>query len=430
MPRRFFKITLTYLIVLFFFTGCRFKERLEKNEDNTATSSEMSIIRNDGTIEELKFHPPLELTNLGTNPLAFVLKDLNQDGRLDLTLLNTAVNEDRQFLRVLIRTSNDLSNTSDTWFQTAIAQKMETDFRPQHLIVEDVDKDGFQDIITTHPENDRIRFWKGQLADNRYFLATTATEITVGDFPTTIVAGAFETEGQVGAAITNRTSDDLSIILDFTTKTSLLLKESQGVGKDPVELVVGDWNKDGCLDLASLSHNKERVDIFKNTPCLANGVGISFEKLGDQKVGKNPQGMIVGDWDQDGLSDLAVTNKNDDDLSLLYGKGDGTFDRVDIRTGDGPGQLAFYDFNKDGVEDFVVSNLLDEDLSILLSNGDGKRPIKNVQTAYTHAHIIAGSVPSGNRPAFIQILDINHDEKIDIVLTLPYENKFSILLRN
>ena len=419
--------------LLLFSTACSFKERPVDDEDNTATTTEMSITRIDGTVEELKFTAPLELDNIGINPLAFAVKDLNNDQRADLVLLNSAVEEEDQAIRIIMRTSQDTSDDPHQLFEVMITLKTGTNQRPHHLIVEDINGDGIQDIIVTNPLNDTISLWEGQRTEDQFSVADTSNEFQAGDFPTFIVADTFEDPGTIGVAIANRASDNLSILFDLTTDKALLLDEEQGVAKDPLQLVSGDWNNDGCPDLASLSSENERVDFFKNTPCLTEAdTGSSqektFEKIGSIEIGDDPQAMIVGDWDRDGQMDLAVSNRIDDDVSLLYGNGDGSFNRWDIRVGEGPGQMAFTDFNADGVEDFVIGNLIDQDLTILLSNGDGIRPADQ-QMAYSQAHIASGSILAGNRPAFIKIVDINFDDKADILLTLPFEDKLSILLQ-
>ena len=42
-------------------------------------------------------------------------------------------------------------------------------------------------------------------------------------------------------------------------------------------------------------------------------------------VGSSPRSVAVGDFNGDGFPDLAVTNYGDDTVSILLGKGDGTF---------------------------------------------------------------------------------------------------------
>src|SRR5258708_38339698 len=56
----------------------------------------------------------------------------------------------------------------------------------------------------------------------------------------------------------------------------------------------------------------------------AQAQGISFARE-DYDVGMSPQGAAVGDLNGDGVPDLAVVNERPNDVSVLLGNGDGTF---------------------------------------------------------------------------------------------------------
>jgi hypothetical protein len=89
-------------------------------------------------------------------------------------------------------------------------------------------------------------------------------------------------------------------------------------------------------------------------------------------VGTNPDGAAVGDLNHDGSLDLVVANFIDNTVSVLLGRGDGTFaPKVDYQTGKGPSSIAIADVNGDGKPDLVVSNFTDGTLSVLKGNGDG-----------------------------------------------------------
>src|SRR5262245_54832403 len=100
----------------------------------------------------------------------------------------------------------------------------------------------------------------------------------------------------------------------------------------------------------------------------------------DHTVGSYPIAPISGDFNGDGISDLAVANNNDSTVSVLLGNGsggvgDGTFqDAVTSGTGtyplgSYPHSIAAGYFDSDTNLDLVTANYYG--LSVMLGNGDG-----------------------------------------------------------
>ena len=83
-----------------------------------------------------------------------------------------------------------------------------------------------------------------------------------------------------------------------------------------------------------------------------------FQPHVDYATGTYPFSVAVGDFNGDGKLDLAVTNSGDNTVSVLLGKGDGTFQaHVDYATGDiNPQWLVAADFNRDGKLDIAIAN--------------------------------------------------------------------------
>src|SRR5260370_6422887 len=86
-----------------------------------------------------------------------------------------------------------------------------------------------------------------------------------------------------------------------------------------------------------------------------------------------PSCIVVGDFNGDGKPDLAVTNFSDQNVWVLLGNGDGTFQparSVFVSPGRGfPWYIAEGDFNCDGKLDLAVTHYTDNNVSVLLSNG-------------------------------------------------------------
>ena len=75
-------------------------------------------------------------------------------------------------------------------------------------------------------------------------------------------------------------------------------------------------------------------------------------------MGSEPLDVLVGDFNHDTKSDLAVTNSSSGTVSILLGNGDGALQsHVTYPAGDSPQSLAASDFDSNGIADLVVTGL-------------------------------------------------------------------------
>jgi hypothetical protein len=96
------------------------------------------------------------------------------------------------------------------------------------------------------------------------------------------------------------------------------------VGPSPFAVAVGDFNGDGIPDLAVTHAQPDPSDLNTVSILLGNGDG-TFRAAGDLQVGTDPRGIAVGDFLNNGKLDLVTANGTSDTVSVLLGNGDGTF---------------------------------------------------------------------------------------------------------
>lgn len=168
-------------------------------------------------------------------------------------------------------------------------------------------------------------------------------------------------------------------------------------GIDPLAVAAADFDGDGNQDLAVANHGDNTVSIL-----LGRGDG-TFSIGTPQTAGNQPVAIVSADFNGDGHPDLAVVNQEDNTVSIFLGNGDGTFTlKGTLPTGSNPVAIAAADFNGDGRADLAVVNqgtttAPGNSVSIFLGNGDGTFTTGSVLTtgrtpsAITAAPLVSGS---------------------------------------
>ena len=124
----------------------------------------------------------------------------------------------------------------------------------------------------------------------------------------------------------------------------------------PGELVLGDVNGDGRLDLAWDFHDSYNVTLLLGK--ANGGFALAPNSPIVMKQGQQPHthGLGIGDLNGDGKLDLASVNNADNDISVAFGDGRGGFTlapRSPFAVGPSPYPLTIGDINSDGRLDIV-----------------------------------------------------------------------------
>jgi trimeric autotransporter adhesin len=168
---------------------------------------------------------------------------------------------------------------------------------------------------------------------------------------------------------------------------------------------VGDFNGDGITDLLV-----DDEDTGKLTVLLGKGDGTFT--LG-QSMPFNTQSIAIADFNGDGKLDLALSGSAQ--TTILLGNGDGTFTAALNPPQVGSSQVVAADFNGDGKLDLAVSPA-NAATSILLGNGDGTFTATSNQPQITTDQLVAA--------------DFNGDGKIDLAALDLMGDTVTIVLGN
>jgi hypothetical protein len=241
-------------------------------------------------------------------------------------------------------------------------------------------------------------------------------------------------------------------------------------GTDATNIVAGDFNGDGKVDLAVVDsglfgYNSTTVDPFGGVSLLMGNGDGTFQPAKEDATGNYPQGLVAADLNGDGRLDLATTNFQTDDVSVLLGNGDGTFAS--------PGQLAMTphdtplvaDVNGDGTADVLVvdgaGNILyrqgipgqpgafeppltinpgfpsrdiawvpDTNEGPLLASVDARDDAVSLYAYRNGGFLRVGSLATGRLPAQVIAADLNGNGWVDLVVRNAGDGSVTVFFNN
>ncbi len=241
--------------------------------------------------------------------------------------------------------ANSLNNSVTIALQTApgrFAAPMTVSVgnTPSDITITDLNGDSLPDIVVsdqasgevtvllddpTHSFSQQLRFNAGTEPST---LESSAGSLyrSSGTLPVSVVAGDFFGNGQTDLVVVDRGSHDFTVlpadghggVLDPSPALTTSTSDSLNINNQPGAMVAGDFNRDGMLDLAVLMEDTGQVWIFGG---LGNG---TFHHTFSIAVGDQATGLSVVPGNGPGLLNLLVGNSFGDVL-ILEGRGDGTF---------------------------------------------------------------------------------------------------------
>ena len=238
-----------------------------------------------------------------------------------------------------------------------------------------------------------------------------------------IVAGDFNGDGIPDLVVVNAATNDFIYLQGNGDGTFLAPISTSMAGATsllPEAIVAADFNGDGKLDIA-ISHPYLDSTFGGGGNLLTVHLGDGAGHFSDGIVittGATPTSLATGDFNGDGIPDLAVGAKDDNAVWIHLGKGDGTFkdpSRYPISSLSFPTQaidIAAADVNNDGHLDVVAA--ASRRATTLLGDGSGAfTPLAAVDVGSDFPQIALG--------------DINGDGRIDLVVS---SNGFTEVIPN
>jgi len=303
---------------------------------------------------------------------SIIAEDLNGDDILDLASSDKSYKQN-----ILIFPGNSTApGSGDGTFGPRLEFSSSMD--AEKISTGDFNNDNIPDLVTANDYQNHISIYLGDSIGGY----TLFSMHPVGERAVGITTGDFNNDNIFDVATANEGTSDVTVLLgnidsgsglwDGTFDTS-----SYTTGSGSRSVINTDLNNDGIDDLVTANYDDNNISILMGqTDGLGNAKG-TFSSSMQVGVGNGCFFVQPGDFNEDGIVDLAVANSLDDNISVLIGIGNGSgagtgnfAPAVNYTAGYGASEITTGDFNNDNITDLAVSNQLDDSFSVLLGNGD------------------------------------------------------------
>jgi hypothetical protein len=346
---------------------------------------------------------------VGTGPFDMTSGDVNRDGYLDLVVACADSN-----------TITILRGFADGNFSRARDIATGADRSPRGVVVADIDGDGVLDLVYTSYATGAVVALKG---DGRGAFTAWRRMASPAAQPQGVAAGDFDRDGRVDLAVAHHASDGL-----------VIWRQSPGgftpavvPGESALNvLAVADLDGNGWLDVAAASTDRGRVGVYR-------GGAAGLVHAGSYHVDADPRDIELADLNMDGARDVLTASRSSSTVNVLPGDPAhrGTFLSRDVfAAAAGSRAVAVGDFDADGVPDVAVGNQYAGAVSILTNTTPFDR------TAYTFGRLAlpAGADLSRYRAGLMSgrgfaVTDANRDGRLDFVQRVAGANSVAVVLR-
>ncbi len=309
--------------------------------------------------------------------------DMNNDGHLDLSVIN----EDTADLRVYLNLGDGTGLLGDMVDPPAPLDVFASPNEPS-----DFNRDGNTDLCVCASAGDTLTVLLGA-GDGTF---PSVQQISVGNGPRGNAVLDLDGDGDIDIVNANRFSQDVGIFINdgtgtFSTPTMIPM------GHDVFAMCAADMDEDGLIDVVVGSKNSGLIQVLFNNGDGTLGLGP------EQFTGEDYWVMVSGDVNGDGHADIATSNSQTNTGSIFFGDGIGGLSASTEYGADGfPLSSDLGDLDGDGDLDWILSNY-SGDWQLFLNDGAGNFTFDR-------------EFPAPDAASCAVMMDLNNDHVLDLAL--------------
>lgn len=229
-------------------------------------------------------------------PQNLITGDFNGDGKPDL------------LAKTIYQSSSFLAGNGNATFRSPVSSTFGS-------LLADLNEDGKIDLVDGDVNRIQVRLGIG---DGTFFTPTTYQSPMY--FNSSGVIFDVNHDGHQDLVMAEGYTDSLTVFLGDGTG-SLQSSYTTQTGIAPLRLSSGDLNADGNIDIVTIDSTTQQMQL---AVLLGKNDG-TFQPTQLVDARFQPWNVSITDINGDGHLDLAVPNHDADGVSLLFGRGDGTF---------------------------------------------------------------------------------------------------------
>lgn len=312
---------------------------------------ELAFLENRG---DATFAPPVVLPLASdSNPEGVTSGDFDHDGDVDLAVVLYGAEELQ-----IVAANGDGTFTPGATFELG--------FEPSRIVASDLDGNGWLDLAINQRGDGDVAVLLSDAAGG----FVDAEFYDIGDETRDVTAGDVTGDGIPDLAVSSRDDRIIRVLENLGDGTfQTLIDLSYGSQLEPHGLGMADFDRDGWLDLYSVS----RGSVFEAPQVVLrwNGGNPWIGPINGAFAGVDTTGCCHGDFDLDGIVDMATCNAGSNDVTVMRNAGIGIFNRgIEFPVGANPEceDMVAADLDGDGDLDLVTFNEASDDVSLLENN--------------------------------------------------------------